>query len=63
MSPRRRKEALAVPREKACLLRDQIGQSVKLGEADLHAGRELAPEPECKAPHTAVAALPSATLS
>ena len=32
-------------------------------EADLHAGRELAPEPECKAPHTAVAALPSATLS
>ena len=39
MSPRRRKEELAVPREKACLLRDQIGQSVKVEEPDLHAGR------------------------
>ena len=48
MSPRRRKEELAVPREKACLLRDQIGQSVKREEPNLF---DLRAKPQCPARH------------
>ena len=35
MSTRGHKEQLAMLREKACLLRDQIGQSVKREESNL----------------------------
>jgi len=48
MSPRGREEQVAVLREKACLLRDQIGQSVKREEPDLF---DLRAKPQCPARH------------
>jgi len=48
MSPRGREEQVAVLREKACLLRDQIGQSVKREEPDLF---DLRAKPQGPARH------------